>query len=51
MQIDADCTVINKSFQVKEEKLGFPLIRLYGLTQEERDIIGYIDFHNNLEDN
>lgn len=38
MQIDADCTVINKSFQVKEEKLGFPLIRLYGLTQESNSV-------------
>ena len=38
MQIDADCTVINKSFNLSEEKLGFPLIRLYGINQEANSV-------------
>ena len=35
----------------KAKAIDQKIFDLYGLTQEERDIIGYIDFHNNLEDN
>ena len=35
----------------KAKAIDQKIFDLYGLTQEERDIIGYIDFHNNLEEN
>ena len=35
----------------KAKAIDQKIFDLYGLTQEERDIIGYIDFHNNTEDN
>ena len=35
----------------KAKAIDQKIFDLYGLTQEERDIIGYIDFHNKTEDN
>ena len=34
----------------KAKTIDKKIFDLYGLTQEERDTIGYIDFHNNGED-
>ena len=35
----------------KAKAIDQKIFVLYGLTQEERNIIGYIDYHNNVEDN
>jgi hypothetical protein len=34
----------------KAKAIDQRIFDLYGLTQEERDAIGYIDFHNNGEE-
>ena len=34
----------------KAKAIDQRIFDLYGLTQEERDVIGYIDFHNNGEE-
>ncbi len=34
----------------KAKTIDQKIFDLYGLTQEERDMIGYIDFHNNGEE-
>lgn len=42
-----------KRYKFSDEKakvIDQRIFDLYGLTQEERDAIGYIDFHNNGEE-
>lgn len=34
----------------KAKAIDQKIFDLYGLTQEERDMIGYIDYHNNNEE-
>ena len=40
----------HKRASPKAQTIDQRIFDLYGLTQEERDVIGYIDFHNNSEE-
>ena len=40
----------NEYSDEKAKAIDQRIFALYGLTQEEREAIGYIDFHNNGED-